>query len=115
MNNNDEDDDDPINDRYKIKEAQNDNTNVNLGREKRRKLKNPRYFNEKTVNTITTEMEKISKKHVEDKVFDTNYGEDIMPTIIEYVLTQYNLKQGRAKFGENERKPLRKSCHKFTT
>ena len=32
--------------KFMVQDAQNDNTNVNLGQGKRRKVKNPRYFNE---------------------------------------------------------------------
>ena len=66
--------------------AQNDNTNVNLGRGKRRKLKNSQYFNEEIVNAIMTEMDTNSEKNIGEDDYDTG-----------------------------QRKTLKKSCYKFTT
>ena len=123
MNNNNENYDDPENDRYKIAgmddeqyddgvtgvhEAQNGNADVNLGRGKRKKSKNPWYFNQETVNTIIMKPEPKNENHVGDNVFDANDDENIMPAIVKYVLIQYNLKQGIAKNGKRVDKATEK-------
>ena len=53
-------------------------------------------------------MDTKSKKHIEGDDCDTKYDEEIMPIIIQYVLTHYNLKQGIAKFGEKVEKAIEK-------
>ena len=79
-----------------------------FGKRKKRKVKNPQYLNNKTVNTIVDEMGTKSKKHIEEDNTDMRNHEDMVPSIIEYVLAQCNLRQGLAKFGDKAQKATEK-------
>ena len=71
-----------------------------LGRGKRRKSRNPRYFNSDTVNALMSDDNQRNIKANDEQEPQDAIENNETPLIFEYVLTQYSLKQGLMKYGK---------------
>ena len=82
-------------------------------RGKRKRSRNPCYFNSNTVNTIMMEKDFQDNELIsQEKLYGTS-GENVMATIFEYILAQYSFKWGLKNMESWQSRQPRKNCHKY--